>query len=96
MNTIKHLPEKPATMMMRDKGKHKNWFDRGYKNGGEFAINEADYDELAAIYRAGGIPTNWDIFRAEILNKHLGDKSFDFQTYTAGFTRACIEFFEKI
>jgi hypothetical protein len=83
-------------MVMSDKGKHKNWFDRGYKNGGEFAINEADYDELAAIYQAGGIPTNWDIFRAEIVNIHLGDASFDFQAYTAGFARACIEFFEKI
>ena len=83
-------------MVMKDKAEHKNWFVRGYKNGGEFATDEADYDELSAIYRAGGIPTNWDIFRAEILNKHLGDKSFDFQTYAAGFTRACIEFFEKI
>jgi hypothetical protein len=83
-------------MVMKNKGEHKNWFDRGYQNGGEFAIDKADYDELAAIYRAGGIPTNWDIFRAEILNKHLEDKSFDFQTYAAGFTRACIEFFEKI
>jgi hypothetical protein len=83
-------------MVMKDKEEHKNWFDRGYKNGGEFALDDADYDELAAIYRAGGIPTNWDIFRAEILNKHLGDKSFDFQTYAAGFAQACIEFFEKI
>ena len=81
---------------MKEKGEHKNWFDRGYKNGCEFAVDEADYDELAAIYRAGGIPTNWDLFRAEILNKHLGDKRFDFQTYAAGFARACIEFFEKI
>ena len=83
-------------MVMKDKGKHKNWFDQGYKNGGEFAINEADYDELAVIYRTGGIPTNWDIFRAEIVNKNLGDTSFDFQAYTAGFAHACIEFFEKI
>ncbi|MGA7145718.1 MAG: hypothetical protein WBY47_14555 [Desulfobacterales bacterium] len=81
---------------MKEKGEHKNWFDRGYKNGCEFAVDEADYDELAAIYRAGGIPTNWDLFRAEILNKHLGDKRFDFQSYAAGFARACIEFFEKI
>jgi hypothetical protein len=81
---------------MKEKGEHKNWFGRGYKNGCEFAVDEADYDELAAIYRAGGIPTNWDLFRAEILNKHLGDKRFDFQSYAAGFARACIEFFEKI
>lgn len=81
---------------MKNKEEHKNWFELGYKNGGEFAKDEADYDELAAIYRTGEIPIHWDIFRAEILNKHLGDKSFDFQTYAAGFVRACIEFFEKI
>jgi hypothetical protein len=81
---------------MKGKVEHKNWFDPGYKNGKAFAVDEADYDELAAIYRAGGIPTNWDLFRAEILNKHLGDKRFDFQSYAAGFAHACIEFFEKI
>jgi hypothetical protein len=75
---------------------HKNWFERGYKKGCEFARYEADYDELAAVYRAGGIPTNWDIYRAEILNEHLKDTSFDFQAYAAGFAKACIEFFEKI
>jgi len=83
-------------MVHNDKGDHKDWFERGHKNGYTFAREEADYDELAAVYRAGGIPTHWDIFRAEILNKHLADKSFDFQTYEAGFVRACIEFFEKI
>jgi len=80
----------------RDKKKQRNWFERGYRKGYEFAINEADYDELAAVYRAGGIPVSWDIFRAEILNEYLADTSFDFQAYAAGFEQACIEFFEKI
>ena len=83
-------------MIQEDRGDHKNWFEQGYKNGHKFARNEADYDELAAVYRARGIPTNWDIFRAETLNKHLGNKSFDFQAYAAGFARACIKFFEKL
>ena len=74
----------------------KSWFDHGYKKGYQFARYEADYDELAAIYRSKGIPTNWDIYRAEILNTYLGDKSFDFQEYIAGFAKACIEYFEKI
>jgi hypothetical protein len=84
--------------MMVQKGKwsQKDWFDQGYKNGYKFAKHEADYDELAALYRARGIPMNWDIFRAKILNKHIGDKSFDFQAYADGFARACIEFFEKL
>ena len=82
--------------VQKDKEEHKNWFERGYKKGYEFAKNEADYDELAAVYRARGIPTNWDIYRAEILNEHLEDTSFDFQAYAAGFAQACIEFFEKI
>ena len=83
-------------MVIKDKGKHKDWFGRGYKKGCEFARYEADYGELAAVYRAGGIPINWDIFRAEILNEHLADTSFDFQAYAAGFEQASIEFFEKI
>ena len=74
----------------------KKWYDEGYEEGRRFALNEADYDELAAIYRARGIPKNWDIYRAEILNKHLGNKRFDFKAYAAGFARACIEVFEKI
>jgi hypothetical protein len=74
----------------------KNWFDYGYKKGYQFARNEADYDELAAIYRSKGIPASWDIYRAEILNTYLGDNSFDFQEYTAGFAKACIEYFEKV
>jgi hypothetical protein len=82
--------------VQKEKGGHKYWFERGYKKGCEFARHEADYDELAAVYRAMGIPTNWDIYRAEILNEHLGDTSFDFQAYAAGFAQACIEFFEKI
>ena len=72
------------------------WFGQGYEKGRQFAQNEADYDELAAIYRANGIPKFWDIFRAEILHRHLGEEGFDFDSYTAGFAQACIEFFEKI
>jgi hypothetical protein len=72
------------------------WFDRGYQKGNKFAMQEADYDELAAVYRARAIPANWDLYRAEILNRHLGDKGFDFQAYAAGFARACIAFFETI
>ena len=83
-------------MVPKNKGNVKNWFDQGYKSGSEFARHEADYDELAAVYRARGIPANWDIYRAEILNRHMGDKSFDFHAYAAGFARACIELFEKI
>ena len=74
----------------------KKWFDRGYEKGVRFSRYEADYDELAAISRAGRIPVSWDIYRAEILNTYLGDKSFDFQAYEAGFVKACMEFFEKI
>jgi hypothetical protein len=73
-----------------------NWFDRGYQKGIGFARHEAEYDELAAVYRARAIPANWDLYRAEILNRHMGDKGFDFQAYAAGFAQACIEFFEKI
>ena len=83
-------------MVQKEQKDLKDWFDLGYKNGNSFAEHEADYDELAAIYRAGRIPMNWDIFRAEILNKHIGNKSFDFQVYIDGFARACIEFFEKL
>lgn len=74
----------------------KKWFAKGYEKGCRFANQEADYDDLAAIYRARGIPINWDIFRAEILNMYLGEKSFDFRAYEAGFVKACMEFFEKI
>jgi len=83
-------------MEQRDQIYNKKWYDEGYEKGRLFARHEADYDELAAVYRARGIPTNWDIYRAEILNKHLGDKSFDFQAYATGFVCACIEIFEKI
>jgi hypothetical protein len=72
------------------------WFGKGYEKGRWFAQEEADYDELAAIYRAKGIPKFWDIFRAEILREHLGEEGFHFDSYAAGFARACIEFFEKI
>ena len=67
------------------------WYHEGYHYGILFALEAADYYELAAISRAGGIPPNWDIFRAEILNTHLGAPSFDFQAYAAGFARACME-----
>ncbi|MBW1648554.1 MAG: hypothetical protein JRJ72_10705 [Deltaproteobacteria bacterium] len=76
--------------------KQVDWFQEGYRAGKAFARFEADYDELAAVYRAGSIPTGWDIYRAEILNRHLGVKGFDFQAYNNGFARACIEFYEKI
>ena len=72
------------------------WFGKGYERGRQFAHNEADYDELAAIYRAKGIPKFWDIFRAELLNEYLGEKGFHFDSYAAGFAQACIEYFEKI
>ena len=72
------------------------WSHIGYADGCRFAREEADYEELAAIARAHGIPSNWDFFRAEILNKFLGNSSFDFRTYEAGFALACMEFFEKI
>ena len=80
----------------KDRLMNQTCFERGYRKGYEFARFEADYDELAAVYRAGGIPASWDLYRAEILNRHLGDKAFDFQSYAAGFARACTEFFEKI
>ena len=73
-----------------------DWFQEGYRAGEIFARSEADYDELAAVYRAGTIPTGWDIYRAEILNRHLGVPDFDFQAYARGFARACIGFYKKI
>ena len=72
------------------------WFKEGYEEGRRFVSEEADYDEVAAIYRAKGIPLNWDIFRAEVLNTYLGEKSFDFKSFEAGFTKACMDFFENI
>ena len=75
---------------------HQNWYEQGYRNGYTFSRFEADYDELAAIYRVGWIPSNWDLFRAELLNHNLDKPHFDFQAYAAGFTQACIEFFETI
>ncbi len=83
-------------MTQKDQNDNKKWYDEGYEKGCLFARHEADYDELAAVYRARGIPTSWDIYRAEILNEHLGDKGFDFKAYGAGFACACIEFYEKI
>ena len=83
-------------MAQSDQIYNKKWYDEGYEKGCLFARHEADYDELAAVYRDRGIPTNWDIYRAEILNKYIGDKDFDFQAYTVGFACACIELYEKI
>jgi len=72
------------------------WFRIGYADGLRFARQEADYEELAAIVRADGIPSSWDIFRAEILNRFLETSTFDFRSYETGFSRACHEFFDKI
>lgn len=72
------------------------WFDRGYQDGFFFAGYEATYEDLAAIYHSEGIPANWDIFRAEILNRFLGVEGFNFKAYTAGFTKACTEQFARI
>lgn len=83
-------------MAQSDQIYNKKWYDEGYEKGCLFARHEADYEELSAIYRAREIPTNWDIYRAEILNKYIGDKNFDFQAYAAGFACACIEFYKKI
>jgi hypothetical protein len=79
-----------------DSAYNEKWFEKGYQEGRQFAQYEAEYDELASIYRSKGIPVNWDIFRAETLNRYLGDKTFDFASYAAGFAKACVEFFEKI
>jgi hypothetical protein len=87
---------KVTTMNQREKGENQDWYEIGYTRGYHFARNEADYDELAAVVRSGGIPRGWDLFRAEILNQHLQDKSFNFQAYAAGFARACVEFYQKI
>ena len=81
---------------MEEQTVSEKWDAKGYAEGRRFAAHEADYDELAAIDRAKGIPVNWDIFRAEILNTHLKDKDFDFKSFEAGFARACVEFYEKI
>jgi len=81
---------------MKEQAASEKWDARGYAEGRRFAASEADYDELASIYRAKGIPVYWDIFRAEILNSHLEAPAFDFQAYAAGFARACMAFFEKL
>ena len=73
-----------------------DWFLRGYEKGRRFARDEADFDDLAAIRRAGAIPATWDIFRAEILNEFLGEEGFDFQQYAAGFAKACIEYLDQL
>jgi len=50
-------------MEQSDQIYNKKWYDEGYEKGCLFARHEADYDELAAVYRAREIPTNWDIYR---------------------------------
>lgn len=72
------------------------WFWEGYRRGMHFACQEADYEELATVYRAGTIPLGWDLYRAEILNYYLGVKGFDFHDYASGFAKACKEFYERI
>ena len=75
---------------------HGEWYKEGYAYGFIFAREEADYEELAAIARAKEIPVHWDIFRGEIINRYLDDPLFDFQAYSEGFSKACMEFFKKI
>lgn len=72
------------------------WYTEGFQSGHRFARQEADYDELACIAREGDIPSNWDIFRAEILNTYGTDPSFEFQAFARGFASACREFFQRI
>ncbi len=79
-----------------NKVQYKKWYDKGYTYGLEFIQKEADYEELAAISREKGIPVNWDIFRAEILNRYLDNPLFNFQAYSEGFSQACMKFFETI
>jgi hypothetical protein len=93
---IKYCVTQALTMEQNEKKGMEGWFKRGYDKGCYFARNEADYDELAAVYRAGGIPPGWDLFRAQILNQHLKDNGFNFQAYAAGFAQACVEFYQKI
>lgn len=79
-----------------NKTQYKKWYQQGYVYGLEFAQKEADYEELAAITRAKEIPVNWDIFRAEILNRYLDNPLFEFQAYSDGCSQACMEFFRAI
>lgn len=90
MQTLNARPDK-----LSDSQQNK-WYQLGYASGMEFAENEADYDELAAIARAGGIPAHWDIFRAEIVNQYLYDPLFDFKAYSTGFGSACADFYKNI
>jgi hypothetical protein len=72
------------------------WYDLGYTHGFTFANEEADYEDLAAISREKAIPDHWDIFRAEILNRFLGESSFDFSAYSKGFGCSCTKFFKTL
>jgi len=71
-------------------------YHQGYQDGLRFVQEEADYDELAAIARTNTIPPGWDIFRAEICNRYLGQNWFDFSAYALGFGRACRKIFNLL
>jgi len=86
----------PCNQSQADPGPKTIWFLKGYQEGCQFAREEADFADLAAIRRAGRIPTSWDLFLAELMQKHFEEKGFDFQQYVAGFAKACIEFFDAI
>lgn len=72
------------------------WYDLGCAHGLTFAHEEADYEELAAISREKAIPVQWDIFRAQILNRFLADSSFDFSAYSSGFAGSCTKYFKTL
>ena len=72
------------------------WYDLGYAHGITFAHEEADYEELAAISGEKAIPVQWDIFRAQILNRFLANSSFDFSAYSRGFGCSCEKIFKTL
>jgi len=72
------------------------WYDLGYAHGFDFAHEEADYEDLAAISREKAIPVHWDIFRAEILNRFLADPTFNFPVYSKGFGCSCEKIFKTL
>ena len=92
------MRNRPLTNERKDSAetRHGKWYTEGYAYGLKFAREEAEYEELAAIARAKGLPAHWDIFRAEILNRYLDNPLFDFQSYSEGFSKACIAFYETI
>jgi len=72
------------------------WYTQGWQKGVVFARKEADYDELAAVSKAGSIPVHWDLYRAQILQQYMHEKGFDFTSYSKGFANACAEFYKSI